>query len=87
MDSNQLLLFARLFESLEELDRAIHAAMLEKQEAFAIQLYRHAKAGRRQEVPQLLQRIRGLSGMIRDDARELIAVSGASVAPVRVGRT
>jgi hypothetical protein len=46
--------------------------MLDKQESCAYELYRSASHGRWTEVSRQIKIINALSGMIRDDAREII---------------
>jgi hypothetical protein len=56
---------------LQRLDS--YQEMLDKQESCAYELYRSASHGRWTEVSRQIKIINALSGMIRDDAREIMS--------------
>ncbi len=99
-------IITRLFESFNELERAISSArqtleqkseppkeilarisnyetILEKQRTLATALCGHSSLGNWEEVARHIKLINGLSAMIRDDAREILA-GGKTVAEEEV---
>ncbi|MFN8391073.1 MAG: hypothetical protein U0136_12355 [Bdellovibrionota bacterium] len=90
------IIISRLFESFNELERAIVSArqtleqkseppqdllarittyeqILDKQRSLATALCGHSSLGNWDEVSRHIKLINGLSSMIRDDAREILA--------------